>query len=261
MAGSFHYTLGINELKTKKTEFWRALTGEFIGTFLLNFFGCAACTQAPNTTYIALAFGLAVFMAIMVVGHASGGHVNPAVTIGLLVAGKISIVRALCYIVVQCAGAIAGTAAIKALLDEIYHHGLGHTDLAEHITPLQGVGMEFFLGFVLVLTVFGVCDENKPDSRFLAPLAIGLTVTLGHLGAIRYTGSSMNPARTFGPAVIENKWENHWVYWVGPILGGIGASLLYTLSLKAPNSEDANDSRAKYAGVALDDREMRKFDA
>lgn len=89
--------------------------------------------------------------------------------------------------------------------------GLGHTNLRENVSEFQGLGFEFFLGFVLVLVVFGVTDENKPDSRFIAPLAIGLTVTLGHLGTVSYTGSSMNPARTFGTALVTGIWENHWV--------------------------------------------------
>lgn len=150
----------------------------------------------------------------------------------MLVTGKISFVRAILYIIVQCCGAIAGTAALKSVIPEAFHSGLGHTDLAADVLPAQGLGIEFFLGFVLVFTVFGVCDENKPgmwkpitkmetnfflilsnllDSRFVAPLAIGLTVTLGHLGAVAFTGASMNPARTFGTAVIRNSWNNHWV--------------------------------------------------
>lgn len=80
----------------------------------------------------------------------------------MLITGKISLVRAILYIVIQCAGAVAGTASIKALLPDQYHNGLGHTTLAADIQPLQGLGLEFFLGFVLVFTVFGVCDGNKP---------------------------------------------------------------------------------------------------
>lgn len=97
------------------------------------------------------------------IGHVSGGHINPAVTIGMLVTGKISFVRAILYIIVQCCGAIAGTAALKSLTPESFHDKLGHTDLTD-LLPAQGLGMEFFLGFVLVFTVFGVCDENKPGS-------------------------------------------------------------------------------------------------
>lgn len=156
----------------------------------------------------------------------------------MLITGKISVVRALLYIVVQCAGATAGTASLKSLLSEEVQGGLGHTSLT-HVQPLQGLGIEFFLGFILIFTIFGVCDGNKPgkigffylailslfgtaalfselilfcsDSKFVGPLAIGIAVTVGHLGTIKYTGASMNPARTFGTAVIRNDWENHWV--------------------------------------------------
>lgn len=80
----------------------------------------------------------------------------------MLVTGKISVVRALLYILVQCAGATAGTASLKSLLPDFYHSGLGHTTLAPELTPLQGLGLEFFLGFILIFTIFGVCDSNKP---------------------------------------------------------------------------------------------------
>lgn len=122
--------------------------------------------------------------------------------------------RAIFYIVAQCAGAAAGVASLESLVRNVPGGGplgLGHTSLNPHVNEFQGLGFEFFLGFVLVLVVFGVTDENKPDSRFIAPLAIGLTVTLGHLGVVSYTGSSMNPARTFGTALVTGHWENHWV--------------------------------------------------
>lgn len=148
------------------------------------------------------------------IGHISGCHINPAVTVGLLAAGKVSVIRAVLYIIAQCAGAVAGVASLQALVRDVPGVGpkdLGHTSLNEHVNEFQGLGFEFFLGFVLVLVVFGVTDENKPDSRFIAPLAIGLTVTLGHLGVVSYTGSSMNPARTFGTALVTGNWDNHWV--------------------------------------------------
>lgn len=252
---SFKYKLGINEFSSKKQRIWNALIAEFVGIFFLNFFGCATCFQDSNTM-ISFAFGLAVFMAVMAIGHVSGGHINPAVTVGMLVAGKVSLVRAILYIIVQCCGAIAGTAALKSVTPEAFHKTLGHTDLQNGVIPAQGLGIEFFLGFVLVFTVFGVCDENKPDSKFLAPLAIGLTVTLGHLGAVSFTGASMNPARTFGTAVIKSAWDNHWLYWAGPILGGVGASLLYTQVLSAPEDENAAE---KYRTNASD-KEMKRLE-
>lgn len=108
-------------------------------------------------------------------------------------------------------GAVAAVLSLKVLVDVSVANGLGHTTLATGVDPLQGLGIEFFLGFVLVFIVCGVCDENKPDSRFMAPLAIGLTVTLGHLAVVTFTGSSMNPARTFGTAFVSDNWSNHWV--------------------------------------------------
>lgn len=110
-------------------------------------------------------------------------------------------------------GAVAAVLSLKVLVGDVNGgNGLGHTDLMkEGITELQGLGIEFFLGFVLVFVVCGVCDANKPDSRFIAPLTIGLTVTLGHLGVVSYTGSSMNPARTFGTAFVTENWHAHWV--------------------------------------------------
>jgi aquaporin related protein len=255
MAGSLSKKLGFNEFSSKSNNLWRALTAEFVGIFILNFFGCAACTHANgDKTLISLAFGLSVFMAVMTIGHISGGHINPAVTCGLLVAGKITIVRAVFYIAAQCLGASTAVAALKALLTNFSENGLGHTQLKEGIDVYQGLGFEFFLGFILILCVFGVCDDNKPDSRFVGPLAIGLTVTLGHLGVVEYTGASMNPARSFGTAIISGVWTDHWVYWLGPILGGVAASLLYTLMFSAPELDSNRSDKYRVVG---DEREMR----
>nr|BAK32937.1 aquaporin [Belgica antarctica] len=266
------YTLGANELSAKTHNLWKSILAEFIGIFILNFFSCAACTQAAfktgidtyanDLTLIALAFGLSVFMAAMTIGHISGCHINPAVTVGLLAAGKVSVLRAVFYIVAQCAGAAAGVASLNALVSGVAGagpRGLGHTSLSMGVSEFQGLGFEFFLGFVLVLVVFGVTDENKPDSRFIAPLAIGLTVTLGHLGTVSYTGSSMNPARTFGTALITGNWEHHWIYWAGPILGGVAAALLYVLAFAAPEID--SHAPEKYRQVQTDDKEMRRLNA
>lgn len=255
------YTLGANELTAKTHNLWKSILAEFIGIFILNFFSCAACSQSKGDfVLISLAFGLSVFMAAMTIGHISGCHINPAVTVGLLAAGKVSVLRAIFYIVAQCAGAAAGTASVQALTSGAVNAvGVGHTSLSEGVSEFQGLGFEFFLGFVLVLVVFGVTDENKPDSRFIAPLAIGLTVTLGHLGTVSYTGSSMNPARTFGTALITNNWDSHWIYWAGPILGGVAAALLYILAFAAPEVD--SHAPEKYRQVQTDDKEMRRLNA
>ncbi|KAF4525418.1 hypothetical protein B566_EDAN004161 [Ephemera danica] len=145
------------------------------------------------------------------IGHVSGGHINPAVTCGLLVTGNISILKAFFYIVVQCIGAVAGSAVLKWTSPEsVVVNGLGMTGVSELVSPLQAVFIEALITFVLVLTVHGVCDDRRGDLKGSAPLAIGLAVTLCHL--------------TF-------------VYWVGPICGGIVAGLIYKLLFKVKKGD------------------------
>lgn len=167
---------------------------------------------------------------------------------------------------------------------------LGLTQVAEKLSPVQGFGIEFILGFVLVLVVFGVCDSNRNSIHIPAPLAIGLTVAVGHLAAVRkplkkfalvlmfmqqtlltrmnclnsdskeimiflqvpLTGASMNPARTFGSAVIAGIWENHWVYWLGPILGGVAAALIYHHAFTAPSTDEVTE----YSPVNAEEKEV-----
>jgi aquaporin related protein len=232
--------LGVEEINR---GIWKVLLAEFLGTLLLNFYGCASCVVTEvgkNDVLIALTFGLVIMAIVQSVGHVSGAHVNPAVTCGLLAAGNISILKALLYITVQCLGAVAGTGVLKALTPIDAQTRLGITTLTG-VTPLQGFGIEFFLGFVLVLVVFGVCDVNRPEVKGLAPVTIGLTIAMGHLAVLNYTGSSMNPARTLGSAIISGIWDNHWVYWLGPILGGISAALIYKHAFSAVPVEVTTD--------------------
>ncbi|XP_041973713.1 aquaporin AQPAe.a-like [Aricia agestis] len=262
--GELGKRLGLDELSGGAAAFSKALLAEFIGNLLLNLFGCGACinvTQgtdaAPNIVLIALAFGLAVFAIVSAIGHVSGGHVNPAVTAGMAATGRIKPVRGLLYVVAQCAGAAAGSGLLKAFTPDAVAGKLGLTSLGTNVTQLQGFGIEFFLGFVLIFVVCGVCDPNKPDSKAVAPLAIGLTVTLGHLLAVDYTGSAMNPARSFGSALVANEWTDHWVYWAGPVAGGVAAALLYVHGFSAP-PPDSNTPR--YRPVAGDEKELKRLD-
>lgn len=257
--GELGAKLGLDELTGGAAGISKALLAEFIGNLLLNLFGCGACiniiqgsSAPPNIVLIALAFGLAVFASVSAIGHISGGHINPAVTLGLASTGRVKIARAILYIIAQCAGAAAGSGLLKALTPDRAAGTLGTTGLGADVTALQGFGIEFFLGFVLIFVVCGVCDPNKPDSKATAPLAIGLTVTLGHLLAIDYTGSAMNPARSFGSALVANVWTDHWVYWAGPIAGGIAAALLYVHGFSAP----AVSTPPRYRSVAGDEKEV-----
>jgi len=223
-----------------------ACAAELIGTMFLNLVGCgSALNHGGDFVRIALCFGVTVATMAQSIGHISGCHINPAVTAGLLVGRKIGLIKALLYIVSQCIGAVIGTGLLKVFYPKdvtAANDGyLGVTDLAKNtageyiINPGQGLGIEFFITFVLILVVFGsAADEHAAAAtKGSAPLAIGLSITTCHLFAIPLTGSSMNPARSFGSAVIAGKWANHWVYWIGPILGGICASILYNLILRA----------------------------
>lgn len=266
--GNFQEVLGINEVSSSKVinTVWKALLAEFLGNFLLNFFGCGSVVvmqqsplHKPNFLYVALTFGIVVFVCVQALGHVSGAHLNPAVTAGMLSVGNIKLIKGVLYIIVQCIGALAGSATLKALLPEKWHEqGLGTTTLNDNLTALQGFGFEFFLGFVLVLVVSGVCDPNRPEAKAAGPLAIGLAVALGHMGAINFTGSSMNPARSFGSAVIAGVWAEHWVYWVGPIAGGVVAALIYHHALRAPTLTTVKIIE-RYSTVA-DEKELRRLD-
>ena len=222
---------------------WRAMVAEFLGTLVLVFIGCGACVggawadlPTPTILSIALAFGLSVATMIWSFGHVSGGHINPAVTFGFLVARRITLVRATLYIISQCAGAIVGCGILKGLTPPNSNETFGLTTVWKELTPGQGCGVEILITFILVFCVFASVDGRRADLNGSTPLSIGLAVAVCHLFAIKYTGSSMNPARTFGPAVITNKWQDHWVYWVGPIIGGIIGALLYELVFSASAS-------------------------
>ncbi|XP_037963977.2 aquaporin AQPAe.a [Plutella xylostella] len=264
--GEFGNRLGLDELAGGAAAISKALLAEFIGNLLLNLFGCGSCVNiaqgtaaAPDIVLIALTFGLTIFAAVSAIGHVSGGHLNPAVTAGMLSVGRIKPIRAVLYVIAQCAGAAAGSGLLKAMTPERAAGKLGVTGLGTEVTQMKGFGIEFFLGFVLIFVVCGVCDPNKPDSKPTAPLAIGLTVTLGHLLAVDYTGSAMNPARSFGSALVANDWADHWVYWGGPILGGVAAALLYVHGFSAP-PVDAAAAPPRYRPVAVDDKELKRLD-
>ncbi len=197
---------------------------EFIGTFTLIFIGVGAIANNPGLLGVALAHGLAIAVMVSATGGISGGHLNPAVTFGLLIGGKVDIKTAVAYWIAQLAGAAAAGFLLLAIFKpEIV--AAGTPDLGSGVSVTTGILVEAVLTFFLVFVVYGsAVDARAPK---IGGLAIGLTVALDILFGGPISGAAMNPARTFGPALASGHWNNHLVYWIGPMLGGAIAGLVY----------------------------------
>ncbi|OWF45172.1 Aquaporin-1 [Mizuhopecten yessoensis] len=217
----------------KLWPFWRAVLAEFVGTMLFVFLGCMSAiglqVYAPpghDPVKISFAFGLSIMAMIQMFGHVSGGHFNPAVSVGMAVGNIITPVRALMYTLAQTGGAIIGGFILKGVSPDAVHSNLGLTQLDSNITTGQGVGVEIILTFTLVYTIIATTDSNRVDFGSVS-VKIGLTVATLHLSGIHFTGASMNPSRSLGSAIASNNFTDQWVYWVGPLIGGSLAALTY----------------------------------
>jgi len=231
---------------------WRGGVSEFFATLIFVFVGTGAVVasqavlgqtqnlQVPNLTLIALAHGFAIMVLVYAVGEISGGHINPAVTWACLLTNKISFIRALVYVIAQLSGAVVGSALLKAIIPPILQGGMGCHSINPLLSVGQGFGAETIFTFIFIFVVFataispfagklaplssGGSQEYGPGK--LTPFAVGMTILILHCVGIPFTGASMNPARTFGPALVVGCWANHWVYWCGPLLGSTIAALL-----------------------------------
>ena len=211
----------------------KAAVAEFIATFALVFIGAGAIlVSGGDLLGIAMAFGLVLAIMISVTAHISGGIVNPAVAIGLWVTGKLDTQRTVVYIVAELLGAIAGAFLLKLIVPtEIFDAGNGGATLVNAQITGFGVGkavlLEAVLTFFLVFAVFGTAVDDRGPFGKTAGLTIGLVLTFDILAGGPLTGASMNPARSLGPALASGNWTDWWVYWVGPIAGGIIAAVVY----------------------------------
>lgn len=204
---------------------------EMIGTFALVFFGAGAVlqhgvTQAVGITGIAFAHGIAILVCVYAFGHISGGHFNPSVTFGMLVTKRIGFGGAISYWIAQVVGACIGAWVLRVSYFGPTDSLLGALVLAPGISPIKGMFLEAIMAFMLSIVIFGTAVDPRAPKGF-AGLAIGLTLAGNILAGGSLTGAGFNPARAFGPALMAGHWQDHWVYWVGPMLGGAVAALLY----------------------------------
>ncbi len=215
---------------------WRAIGAEFFATLLFVFLGpgsvvatgvaSGAQLTADKLLVIATAHGFAIALLVWASAHISGGHINPAVTFGALITQRISVPKGIAYIIAQLIGAAVGSLLLKAVVPAAMAGSLGRHGLGAGVDPTAGILAEIILTFALVGVVFATAMDPRGPGN-VAGLAIGLTVLVDHLVGVPLTGASMNPARSFGPALVTGVWDNHWIYWVGPLIGAAIAALLY----------------------------------
>ena len=239
-----------NQIMTK-------LVAEFIGTFSFVFIGAGTASVIgdgvglPGIAAIALAHGLAIMAFAFAYGSVSGGHMNPAVTVGVLAAGAMNPIDAIGYVASQLVGGIAGALLLRTLLGGVAT-GLGTPELAHDlalggvsltITPVAGFVIEAVLAFFLVTVVLSTAVAGRAGN--LAPLAIGMTLTFNILMGGALTGAAFNPARALGPMVATGKFVDAWLYVAAPIVGAVIAAILHTGLRRLAHEEMASTRMAE----------------
>jgi aquaporin Z len=215
-------------------DYLRRGVAEFVGTFALIFVGAGTFAQVP--TDAALANGLVIAVMVSGFGFISGGHFNPAVTLGFLVTRRIAPALAVCYWLVQLGGAALAALLLKWIFPSNLESGghLGVPGLHNGVSAGAGVVVEAVLTFFLVWIVFATAVDPRGAFKQISGLAIGFTIALGVLLAAPLTGGAMNPARAFGPQLVGNNWAHFWVWYVGPLAGGVIAACLYEILYLRP---------------------------
>jgi aquaporin Z len=226
------------------------LTAEVVGTFTLIFIGAGsiiavnsiglitgafgpALLSGGGLVTIALAHGLAIAVMVSAVGHVSGGHFNPAVTIAAWVTRRLGSGATIAYIGAQLAGGVLGALALRFLLPgQVWSDvSLGTPLVNPILADWQAIAIEAVLTFLLVWVVFATALDPEGSFNKIAGLAIGLTIAMDIMVGGPFTGAAMNPARSLGPAIVSGEFTGWWVYALGPIIGGTIAALLYDLGI------------------------------
>jgi MIP family channel proteins len=217
-------------------DYFRRATAEFVGTFALTFIGAGSVIYG-NIIGVAFAHGLVIAVMVSSVGHISGGHFNPAITLGFVVTRRMGLALAIPYWIVQFGGATVAALVLKWVLPSAAVSGthLGVPALQNGVNSGEGVVIEAILTFFLVWAVFATAADPRGAFKQIAGLAIGLTITFDILMGGGLTGAAMNPARAFGPELVDNYWPNWWIYYVGPFAGAVIAAVIYeVLYLRPP---------------------------
>ena len=219
-------------------EAWRKAVAEFIGAFTLIFIGAGAIVSpgGSNLLLVAFAHGLAIGVMVSAFGRISGGHFNPAVTLGALVGRQINVRLAAVYWAFQLIGALSAALALYVIFPSTVwqssHLGTpalgGPPGLSWSVSATTGILVEAILTFLLVTVVYGTGIDPKGTFNAVGGFAIGLTIAIDIMMGGPLTGAAMNPARWFGPAVVSQFFDNWYVYWIGPFLGATVAGLLYS---------------------------------
>jgi MIP family channel proteins len=217
-------------------DYLRRGAAEFIGTFALIFVGAGSIAFARTLTDIALAHGLVIAVFVSAFGFISGGHFNPAITLGFLVTKRIPPILALWYWLVQFGAATVAALLLKWVLPTAIENQahLGAPSLGGGITTGGAVVVEAVVTFFLVIVVFATAVDPRGAFKQISGLAIGFTIALGILMSGVLTGGMMNPARAFGPQLVADNWKHFWIWYVGPFAGAVIAASLYELLYLRP---------------------------
>ncbi|XAR48556.1 hypothetical protein NMG60_11031413 [Bertholletia excelsa] len=223
---------------------FQKIVAELVGTYILMFAGCGAALidreRSLTIVGIAIVWGLALMVIIYTVGHISGAHVNPAVTIAFAAARRFPLVQVPVYVLAQVIGAILACLTLRALFNDQGNIRPAVTQYSSSTTDLQAIVWEFIITFILMFTICGVASDHRANNQFCG-VAIGATVLFNVMVAGPITGASMNPARSIGPAIVSGTYKNLWVFVVAPILGAMTAALVYFfLRLPEPDNSEEN---------------------
>jgi MIP family channel proteins len=217
-------------------DYVRRGAAEFIGTFALIFIGAGSIASFRTVTDVALAHGLVIAVFVSALGFISGGHFNPAITLGFLITRRIATALAVFYWLVQFGAAALAALTLKLVLPNAIETqtSLGAPALGGGISAGTGVVVEAILTFFLVFVVFATAVDPRGAFKQIAGLAIGFTISLDILMGGVLTGAAMNPARAFGPQLVGDHWTKFWVWYVGPVAGAVIAATLYELLYLRP---------------------------